>query len=40
MATIEESKDLSEYSFDELMCSLLSHEDRLNRLSVKTEKIF
>ena len=38
MVAIEESKDLSEYSFDELMCSLLAHEDRLNRSSVKAKE--
>ncbi|KAK9185365.1 hypothetical protein WN943_025721 [Citrus x changshan-huyou] len=35
VATIEESKDLSDYSFDELMCFLLAHEDMLNRSVVK-----
>lgn len=38
VATIEESKDLSTYSFDELMSSLLAYEDRLSRLSKKVEK--
>lgn len=30
VAGIEESKDMSDYTFDELMCSLLSHEDKIN----------
>lgn len=38
VAAIEESKDLSDYSFDELMCSLLAHEDMLHRSVVKTEE--
>lgn len=31
VATIEESKELANYSFDELMGSLLTHEDRITR---------
>lgn len=31
IVAIEESKDLSTYSFDELMCSLLSLEVRINK---------
>lgn len=38
VAAIEESKDFSNYSFDELMCSLLAHEDMLNQSVVKTEE--
>ncbi|XP_009770138.1 uncharacterized protein [Nicotiana sylvestris] len=41
VAAIEESKDLSDYSFDELMSSLLAHEDRLNGSHEKIEeKVF
>ncbi|XP_051134894.1 uncharacterized protein LOC127254064 [Andrographis paniculata] len=35
---IEETKGLSTYSFDELTGTLLSHEDRLNRSTEKTEE--
>lgn len=38
VAAIEESKDLSQYSFDELMRSLLAHEVRINRPSNKAEE--
>ena len=41
VAAIEESKDLSAYTFDELMGSLLAHEDRLSRPHENVdEKVF
>lgn len=41
VATIEESKNLSIYSLDELMGSLQSHEARINRIKEKVkEKAF
>ncbi|GJS44425.1 zinc finger, CCHC-type containing protein [Tanacetum coccineum] len=41
VAAIEEAHDLSSYSFDELMSSLLAHEDRLNSAQEQTEeKVF
>ena len=38
VSTIEESKDMSTYSFDELMSSLLAHEARLSRCHENVEE--
>ncbi|GKE29856.1 hypothetical protein Tco_1445240, partial [Tanacetum coccineum] len=38
VAAIEEAHDLSSYSFDELISSLLVHEDRLNSVQEQTEE--
>ena len=35
---IKESKDLLKYSFDELMCFLLAHENKLNKSAAKVEE--
>ncbi|GJW10022.1 reverse transcriptase domain-containing protein [Tanacetum coccineum] len=41
VAAIKEAHDLSSYSFDELMSSLLAHEERLNSTQKRTEeKVF
>ena len=38
VATIEESKDMSTYCFDELMSSLLAHGARLSKYHEKVEE--
>ncbi|XP_074310475.1 uncharacterized protein LOC141646503 [Silene latifolia] len=38
VTAIEESNDLEKYSFDDLMGSLLAHEERVNRSSEKKEE--
>ena len=38
VVAIEKSKDLSNYSFDALMSSLLAHETRVSRSYEKMEK--
>jgi hypothetical protein len=35
--TLEESKDLSQLSLDELQASLIDHENRLNRSNMSLE---
>ena len=41
VSVVEESKDFSTYSFDELMCFLLAHEVRINKHEEKIkEKAF
>jgi hypothetical protein len=40
VVTLEESKDLSQFSLDELQASLINHEHRLNRSSMSLENAF
>lgn len=36
--TINDSNDLSTYTFDEMMSSLMAHDDRLSRVNEKVEE--
>jgi hypothetical protein len=38
--TLEESKDLSHFSLDELQASLINHEHGLNRSNISLENAF
>jgi hypothetical protein len=40
VVTLEESKDLSQFSLDELQASLINHEYRVNRSNMSLENAF
>jgi hypothetical protein len=40
VVTLEERKDLSQFSLDELQASLINHEHRLNRSNMSLENAF
>jgi hypothetical protein len=40
VVTLEENKDLSQFSLDELQASLINHEHRLNRSNMSLENAF
>jgi hypothetical protein len=40
VVTLEENKDMSQFSLDELQASLINHEHRLNRSNMSLENAF
>ena len=40
VVTLEENKDMSQFSLDELQASLINHENKLNRSSMSLENAF
>jgi hypothetical protein len=40
VVTLEEGKDLIQFSLDELQASLIKHEHRLNRSNMSLENVF